>query len=312
MRLKALKLSVAVLGLVLSQSPAFAGDVSQSDVPASPPANTNGGVFGNIHLGSGVDGSILPSTSTYEYLPYLNGGGKIAWEPGTSGWGVQADADFKYADYSWSFPYSSIFGGNLSEFDSALHGTYTIDDTKKLGVFTGYASRSTTLSLSGSSANVTFGEQAFGAEGLIAAGPQTTLQLRGAILAPMYVSAAVGSASVSYLGPDFGNLGYMVGGTASQQFSPNWSARLDASYSSFVVKTVNVPMTELNTELTGQYSFDSMPLTYGLSLGYNHETVIGAGADILSLSSRFTYSFGGPPQGSNGHLFHSGIMGWTD
>jgi len=311
MRLCISLLNSALLFLALPVSAALAGDFPQGELrPADFPDD---GFHGNVHASAGLDTTF---GATQVYSPYVNVGGKGAYEFVGSAWGMQADVDGKYSNLSWSLPQVAGQSGNQSEIDSAIHATYAYDPTKKFGLFTGYSSRSITLNTATTGNVTTFGMQGVGAEGMMLLGPSTTAQLRAAVLVPIYDSVVINNGltttTTGGTGPDFGHLGYMVGASASRQLWTNVSARLDATYANFLVKDVGSNITEMNAQLTAQYSFENLPLTYGATIGYGRETIQGASTDVLSATSRLTYSFGGAPQGTRGRLFKSGVLGWAN
>jgi hypothetical protein len=286
---------------------------------------STGSFYGNLHGSFGVDENL---TNSVVYVPYLNMGGKFAYDDVAGSFGAQFDLDYKYADFAFISPKLSGVKGNQSEIDTAAHLTYLQDDDKKIGFFGGYSSRASNYySVAGVTPNyfsvtglqrseITYGVAGLGAEGLFAVGADTSMQVRAAILMPAYLNGVLdtgaGPVTQTGIGPDFSKLGYMVAAGASHQIGSNISARLDASYANFSVKDLGTNVSELNTSVSAQYSLESLPLSLGMTWGYVHETVQGAGSDGIYSTAKMTYSFGGPSQGAHGKLFRSGLLGWAN
>jgi hypothetical protein len=307
-------LGSVLLAMVLPAGGAKAGDMQEGDYPqGGMPQPADAGFYGNLHTTFGIDETLNPSVV---YLPYGTVGGKIAYEAAPQDWGFQADLDYKYSDITWSSPQVAGLTGNQSEVDSAIHATYTIDNSKKFGFFTGYSGRNTSLVTSTVSNTTNYGVQGVGAEGLMAVGEGTALQIRAAILVPIYdnvvINSGGGPVTTGSLGPDFGHLGYMVAAGASQQLRHNISARVDATYANFTVKDIGANISEMNAQLSTQYTFESIPLSWGAAVGYGRETVNGTSNDTFTATNRLTYSFGGPAEGVHGRLFRSGVLGWAN
>ena len=302
-------LSSALLAILLPAHAVQAGDLQARDMQQQ----SDAGVYGNLHTTFGLDETLNPSIVN---LPYGNFGGKFAYKAAPQDWGFQADLDYKYSDLAWSSPQVSGLTGNQSEIDSAIHATYAIDNVKKFGFFTGYSGRNTNLNTATVSNQTNYGVQGIGAEGLMAVGEGTALQIRAAILVPIYdnvtINSGAGPVTTGSLGPDFGHLGYMVAAGAAQQFSHNVSARIDATYSNFTVKDVGASVSEMNAQLSTQYTFDTIPLSVGAAIGYGRETIAGSSNDTFTAMNKLTYSFGGPAHGVHGRLFRSGVLGWAN
>jgi len=314
MLLRKFILSSTLLAILSSAGTAIAGDLQAGDNPQGGMAQPDDtGFYGNLHTTFGVDETLNPAIVN---LPYGAFGGKFAYEAAPQDWGFQADLDYKYSDITWSSPQVIGLTGNQSEIDSAIHATYAIDNSKKFGFFTGYSGRNTSLVTSTASNTLNYGIQGLGAEGLMAVGDGTAVQIRAAILVPIYDNSVINSGSgpvtTGSLGPDFGHLGYMVAAGASQQLMHNISARVDATYANFTVKDIGTNISEMNAQFSTQYTFDTIPLTLGAAVGYGRETVAGVSYDTFTAMNKLTYSFGGPAHGVHGRLFRSGVLGWAN
>jgi opacity protein-like surface antigen len=291
MRKSNLMLGAILVSSILSSAAAFSAD--QDMMQAA------GGYYGNVHAAVAADVAL---TSPVIFVPYLNLGGKVAYDGGPGSFGTQFDMDLDYTNLSWISPSITTSSVNLTTIDSAAHLTYIVTDNNKIGAFVGASS----LTLSASGSSLTAGLLGFGVEDVVAINDETSFQVRAALLGPAFISGTyddgTGPQSASAL-LDTGVLGYSVMGGVSHKLTSNISARLDASYVKF-----GSDLGLYNGAITGQYTFDTMPMTFGVTAGYGAAGFAGLWSDNVSLSAKATYSFGAPSSGVTGKLFRSGLF----
>jgi len=285
------------------------------------PQESTGNFYGNLHGSVGFEDAISGTTA---FVPYLNVGGKIAYDQDPGSFGSQFDAEYNYSDASWFNTLATGAVANFGALDTAAHLTYIVDQDRKVGLYTGYSSlglnaknpNAPNISL-GSQQNLqeldtTAGYMGLGVEAMFALSDQTSMQVRAAILQQVYTSlttdTGTGPTTSSGYNPFSGPLGFSVAASASHYFTPNISARADANYAQFNLSSTNSNLSLYNAALTGQYNFDSMPLSLGTTAGYGGVAANGSWINDWSLSARATLSFGGPPQGVKGRLFRSGLF----
>jgi hypothetical protein len=295
--------TTAILGLtVLLTTSALATDLDE--------ASEAGGYYGNLHASLDIEGA---TTTPAVFIPYLNFGGKVAYDSGPGTFGSQFDADLNYTDLSWISPTITSESVAIAMVDTAAHLTYTVNENNKVGFFGGVS----TLTLSTASAtgtnsgSLTAGLIGVGIEDIAALSDETSIQVRAAILDPAYISGTFDDGTGPQSATVFlntGVLGYSVMGGLSHHITNNISARADLSYASFSGGILSSNIAVYNGALTGQYTFDTMPMSLGVTAGYGGVGLGSVSANDFSLGAKATYSFGGPSSGVTGKLFRSGLF----
>ena len=303
-----------VLALFVANEKAWAGDAPVELRSAMPDPAT--GWYGNVHLSSGSD----TNPSFTALVGIVNVGGKVAYEGGVGQLGYQADADIWYSDLAWSYPASTAFSGNSGELDSALHLTYQLDDSKKLGLFVSVSDFNNKLRetngvlLPGGFQSIgsNMGITGLGVESLWTFGSGTTVQVRAAGVSRIYNSTTTdtGAGPTTTGGFQFNlaDYGAVVALGANQHLGDNWSLHGDLGLMNMTLGSTS--STEMAWGAVGgfDYTFDGMPLSLGLQGGYESINYNGAVTNQITTSTKLTYSFGGPSKGAQGKLFRSGLL----
>ena len=293
---------------------AWAGDAPVDLRGAMPDPAT--GWYGNVHATTGSD----TNPSFTALVGMANVGGKVAYEGGVNHFGFQADADIWDSDLAWSSPSNAALSGNSGEFDGALHLTYQLDDSKKLGLFVSVSDFNNKLSetngtlLPGGFQSIgsNMGVTGLGVEGLWAFGSGTTVQLRAAGVSRIYNSASTdtGTGPTTTGGFQFNlaDYGEVVALGANQHLGDNWSLHGDLGVMNMTLGSTS--STELAWGAVGgfDYTFNGMPLSLGLQGGYESINYSGTTTNQITTSAKATYSFGGPSKGAQGKLFRSGLL----
>jgi hypothetical protein len=309
---------IAFITLACPGGVAFAADYETQGEPIMV-----GGYYGNLQAGGfvGIDSAGSKSVQ----IPGVQLSGKFAYDKTESPWGWQADGNWSYVELGWIKPSIDEVDGHFAAADSALHLTYRPTTTSKLGLFAGYSNLSFGVEDSSGgtfdlfddvglvSAEINLGSGAVGVEALQSFSDQTWIQGRVAFVDPMNVklTASDGVTTDSESGSDlFGDIiGGMAGASLHHAFTQNISARAEATYLGLHARDAG-NLAVVNVALTGNYTFENMPLSLGVSGGYASLIADGESTDSFTASTKLTWSFGGPSQGSSGKLFRGGSLGF--
>ncbi|HMT14161.1 MAG TPA: hypothetical protein PKE19_05370 [Aestuariivirga sp.] len=309
------RLLAVTAAVLLSGSAAFSADLAPLD----------SGWFGQIHGGAKFI-YYDPSGSSQElYAPYLNIGGKVAYEPLSTTLGGQLDLDYNFLPLNWIHPDVDA-SGDLSDLLAVAHITYRISDATKLGAYVGY--ERAMLSLDGGTflddagltdADINGNTLVYGLEAMHAYSDATWIEARLGIIDPMSAkisatNTAGVSDSITY--KDHGNDVWLInaGLGLHHQLSQNFGLRGDLNYA-YLMKSdyIDQHVGLLNASATGEYRFDAVPLTTGLTVGTLTVFANGESETAFQARGSLTWAFGGAPAGARGHLFTSNhILGDWD
>ena len=154
------------------------------------------------------------------------------------------------------------------------HVTKTISDETKIGAFVGYDK---------------FQRASFGFEALTTLSPTLWLQSQMAVI----------DATTT------GNIGFGAGGSIHQSLGSNFNLRGDLMYLNYT----NINSTVYGAAVGGQYTLSAMPLSIGISGGYNYYNLAGTTDSEILITGKLQYSFGGPAEGVRGKLFRTNVLG---
>ena len=104
-----------------------------------------------------------------------------------------------------------------------------------------------------------------------------------------------------------GSIGYGAGASVHQRLGGNWNLRGDLAYNNWPTAGVSA----FGAEAAVLYTFDTAPVSIGLSGGYNYLTAANLGLGEYLTSLKVQYSFGGPSDGARGKLFRTNVLGLT-
>ena len=105
-----------------------------------------------------------------------------------------------------------------------------------------------------------------------------------------------------------GQIAYGAGGSLHQRISNNINLRGDVVYNNYPTLGLSI----YGGEAALQYTFDTFPVSMGVSGGYNYSAAAsGVGLGEYLISGKFQYSFGGPSEGVRGKLFRTNVLGLT-
>jgi hypothetical protein len=278
-------------------------------------------VYGNLHLGTFDD--TTASGGSYISQVYLNTGAKVAIEPVASPFGLQFDAEGNGSSSVWQFG-TPLNDGTQTDVLAVGHGTYAVNDTLKLGIFGGYEDVNTNITnvkdplyffqgvnnLSRASSDFTYGS--VGAEGLFSISPDSWVQMRAGFIKPLTsaVSATDRTTGLTQTASgDFSQYnGYEVGLGARFGVFENFSMRADANFITIQIPTGGYA-DDLNTLVTGQYTFDGSPFSAYAQIGYERAFTDTFASDIIRSRTGITWSFGGPSDSTRNKLFRSAGFG---
>jgi hypothetical protein len=293
--------------LLLSATSVFAADIDE--------AQNVGGTYGNLHVGAFAFLNETDDTTTR--VPGLNIGGKIAVDQSDSPWGWQLDGDISYLDFDWVKPSIEDVEGHINVVDTAAHLTYRPNTSTKLGLFAGYGS----ITLEGEdtttteSASLTIGAATLGVEALTDIGENTWVQARAGLIDPVYIKASyfdgITRDSVSKTDIFGKNIGGMANASLHHRFSDSTSGRVEAAYTRIGIDSES-DINMISIGLTGNYTFDQMPLTLAATGGYSALVFDDLDSDGIFVRTSAIWSFGGPSSGSTGKLFRSGALGFAN
>ena len=176
-------------------------------------------------------------------------------------------------DGKWDYSFSP---SQIYRAQATGHVTKTISDETKIGAFVGYDK---------------FQRASLGFEALTTLSP--TLWVQG----QMAVIDATPSSTI----------GFGAGGSVHQSLGSNFNLRGDLMYLNYT--SINV--SAYGVAVGGQYTLSSMPLSIGLSGGYNYYNFAGTTDSEILITSKLQYSFGGPAEGVRGKLFRTNVLGLT-
>jgi hypothetical protein len=288
-RIKATVIAV----LLATAAPVAAADMDD--------AAMQGGWFGNVHVG---EQSYFDRVNNEDiWLPSVNIGGKLAYESDESPWGVQGDIDLDYADFSWLRPKASAGAGGILSVDSASHLTYRTSEYSKIGVYGG----SSLIAIDDGADTLELHSASLGVEGLTTINEQTWIQGRVGLLDPYLFELDGADSELDIFDEIWGG---NIGGSIHHAFSSNISARAMANFAYLGIERGDDAQI-YSVGAAGNYTFDTMPLSIGMSVGYSALYVDNVKTGGVTLGSSLTYSFGGPSQGSTGKLFSSGLLGFN-
>jgi hypothetical protein len=257
-------------------------------------------IYGNLRL------------NTHSYLDKIGGtdvlsgslgfGGKVAYESGSSYWGYQADIDIDSFDSAWMEPVPAA-AGSLTVYDMALHATYRSSETGKVGAYLGFVYADSAFGGPGFGASRSL---ALGVEGLSMVSESTWVQGRIGVYDPIFVNITGAGSQTDLIGDAIGGT---VGASVHHAWNSNFSTRVAANLT-YVAVSGAADQQILTIGANGNYTFDSMPVSVGLSAGYSEFDLGGEAPGGITLGSNLTWSFGGPSIGSTGKLFSGGALGF--
>jgi hypothetical protein len=315
------RLALAAVSVFALSAFAQAADyeTQQENPPLVGPADDNDSlVFGNIHASNAYVNSNTNGGSTD--FSQGNLGGKVSFEPISSQFGAQVDLDVNAEDLSTLSP-AIPAEGTAGEVAGALHGTFAINDDVKIGVFAGFENQSEFLknitdntyvfggatNLSEASSSINFAH--FGSEALYVLTSDAWVQGRFGLVKPLsadlsVTDATTGTTSTASIDLTADN-GYELGLGGRYGFTPNFSMRDDLSFISLLPESGGYSNV-LSNIVTGQYSFDFMPISAYGQLGYQKGfSDSGPSTDLFKARLGLMWSFGGITDTTRGKLFRT-------
>jgi hypothetical protein len=296
-------------------------DIVDSQDAVDSNGETEASVYGNLHLGTYDD--TVSSGGSYTSQVYLNGGAKIAIEPVASPFGLQFDAEGNGSSSAWQLG-TPINDGSQTDMLAVAHATFAANDTLKFGIFGGYEDVNIDLTnikdpfysfqgvnnLSRASSDFTYGS--IGAEALYSMSPDNWVQMRAGFIKPLTgdVSATDRTTGLTQTASgDFSDIkGYEVGVGARFGVFQNFSMRADANFISIQIPSGG-STNDINTLVTGQYTFDGSPFSAYAQIGYERAFTDTFATDVIRSRTGITWSFGGPSASTRNKLFRSAGIG---
>jgi hypothetical protein len=283
--------AITISLLAMAATPAFSADQDEADQYVS------GKFYGNLRLNTM---SYVDEFDDEEVISNSVGfGAKVGYEAAESPWGYQFDIDTDYFDSSLMVPTPSVTG-DLTITEGAARVALRTSAEGKFGAYVGLSYVDSGYAGAGNGVTRSYG---FGIEGLKVMNETTWVQGRIGIFDPFLVDTNGGGSEVDLIGDAFGGT---IGASVHHAWSANISSRVGAG-----VTYTNVSNGPDQYVLTlggsGNYTFDQMPLSLGLSAGYTEYDIGGADLGGFALGTSIAWSFGGPSEGSTGKLFNSGI-----
>jgi len=311
--------------LALGVAKATAADVVTLPPPPEViPVQDAGPLFGNMRFA--IDGRYQQNSAVTNTWPAVNLGEKFSYEPANSPFGLQANLNadgFLYALESNGPPAS---GGRLDTV-AALHGTYAIDGSTKLGIYASLTDQahnligitSTTYSYGGrsnlSAATFTRNDAVVGLEGMYLFQPTAWVEGHLGLTNTLgwgrsWTDATSGAyTTAGTVSPQ--PLGFQVGGDIRYGLNPNLSLRADVNYN-FINMNAGFDQ-NLSAYATAQYAFDDSPFAAFTQAGLLYDVNDGGSYTEYIGKVGLIYSFGGGTETTRGKLFHvAGTTGTID
>jgi opacity protein-like surface antigen len=276
------------------------------------------GVTGNVHIG--LRTLIDSSGDDVVIVPEIRAGAKLALEPVESDFGIQIDGEFGTTPFSWVSPDVGA-DGSLNDYLGVGHLTYAYSENTKFGFYGGYEQLNIevdgidedildslfTVDPGSVEASATIHMWQAGVEALFVFDPGSWAQVRAGIIDPYSISAearaAGGTVTGSASDDDNDVLGIQLGAGYRTAFSNTWSMRGDINYTQFLISGSD-DLSIWNVLATSQYSFETVPLAWTSSIGFQSVAAGGDSEDSFIGRSSLIYSFGEASHGSTrGKLF---------
>jgi opacity protein-like surface antigen len=307
---------LATTALLITASPAFSAD---QDYPPAPPMGLED-LRGNIHVGS----KVLIDTSSDEtgFIPELRIGTKLAYEPAYSDFGFQADLEYGGVPLKLVSPDVGA-GGGIHDFVGTGHLTWIYNDMYKFGLYGGYERLSINIDgLDAGSAlglltidpdavevNVSGHAYQAGLEAMMSVDSTSWLQVRAGIIDPVSLTAEATDGTTTAGGSSTDSsqdvIGWQLGAGYRAGIAENWSVRLDANYTRYLISGTN-DLGIWNLLATTQYAFSDLPLALSGSVGYISANDGTSTSDWWVARTGMSWSFGdNTSDGLRGRLFKS-------
>ncbi len=302
--------------LLMALPPAFAAD---QDYPPAPSMGLED-LRGNIHVGT----KTLIDTSGNEtgFIPELRVGTKFAYEPAYSDFGFQADLEYGGVPLNLVSPEVGADGG-IYNFVGTGHLTWIYNDMYKLGVYGGYERLSVSIdgldadsalglvTLDPDAVEVNISGNAYhaGLEAMMSIDSTSWFQVRAGIVDPVSLKAdatdGTGTATGSTADSGQDVIGWQLGAGYRAGIAENWSVRLDANYTQYLIAGTN-DLSIWNMLASTQYAFNDLPLALSASVGFISADDGSSSSDWWVARTGMSWSFGdNSSDGLRGRLFKS-------
>jgi hypothetical protein len=273
-------------------------------------------VFGNVQTGVSYSSGSIDGTKISS--PYGKIAGHVALDFDDSPIGFQFDLDGNATSLKFIRP-SLPIEGHASDISAIGHITLTTNDYLKLGVYGGYENANVTLTkitdptlnvlnyLNVSKASGSLDFISIGGEALYAYSPSSWVQMRAGYIHPKSWSLSLTDATTNLeqsVGQNIENAnGMQIGFGVREGLSNNWSVRGDTNFTTLFPDN-GYYLSLLDVQLTGQYSFDAVPLAATAAVGYDQTFTNGNSSGSWTAKTGLSLSFGAPSLTAKGRLFH--------
>lgn len=273
---------------------AFAADLQRSAPPVPPPVESSGWVwFGEGTLGL-QSAMVKPKEADDLYFaPYVEVGGKVAFQPAFSRFGAQVDLQYSGLDVRWISP--GLKGsGAAGDIRGIAHLSWLYSDQLKLGAFAGLQQDYLIgKSTGGSSGRLDITSWRAGVEGLYTSSPSTTWFAHVAYLDPWREADETDSFT------DGSNAvwGGQIGASVDHRFAAAWKAGASVEYTWLQIRGAgHLSVLDLGGKL--EHELGVVPGTLAVNAAWRPAFASGDGAsrteNTFGLGLRYTYRFGAP------------------